>query len=44
MFEIGQVYDRRREIHGPYGGQWQSGISTPTDPKKLRPPKTRNSY
>jgi 5-methylcytosine-specific restriction enzyme A len=31
MFEVGQVYDRRREIHGPYGGQWQSGISTPAD-------------
>jgi 5-methylcytosine-specific restriction enzyme A len=31
MFEIGQVYDRRRDIHGLYGGQWQSGISTPVD-------------
>lgn len=31
MFEVGQVYDRRREIHGPYRGQWQSGISTPAD-------------
>ena len=31
MFEVGQVYDRRRDIHGPYGGQWQSGISTPAD-------------
>lgn len=29
MYEVGQVYDRRRGIHGPYGGQWQSGISTP---------------
>jgi 5-methylcytosine-specific restriction enzyme A len=31
MFEVGQVYDRRREIHGPYGGQWQSGIATPAN-------------
>lgn len=31
MFEIGRVYSRRSEIHGPYGGQWQGGISTPRD-------------
>ena len=31
MFEIGRVYNRRSEIHEPYGGQWQSGISTPRD-------------
>ena len=31
MFEIGRVYNRRSEIHGPYGGQWQGGISTPRD-------------
>ena len=30
-FEIGRVYNRRSEIHGPYGGQWQGGISTPRD-------------
>ena len=29
MFEVRRVYDRRTEIHGPYGGQWQGGISTP---------------
>jgi hypothetical protein len=29
MFEVGRVYDRRREIHKPYGGQHQGGISTP---------------
>ena len=26
-FEVGRVYDRRRDIHGPYGGSWQSGIA-----------------
>src|SRR5215212_5641097 len=31
MFEIGRVYNRRSEIHKPYGGQWQGGISTPRD-------------
>jgi 5-methylcytosine-specific restriction enzyme A len=30
VFEIGRVYSRRQEIHGPYGGQWQGGISTPS--------------
>jgi 5-methylcytosine-specific restriction protein A len=29
-FEVGRVYDRRADIHGPYGGQQQGGISTPT--------------
>ncbi len=29
MFEVGRTYDRRSEIHGPYGGQQQGGISTP---------------
>jgi 5-methylcytosine-specific restriction enzyme A len=27
VFEVGSVYDRRRDIHGPYGGSWQSGIA-----------------
>jgi 5-methylcytosine-specific restriction enzyme A len=31
MFEVGRVYNRRTEIHDPYGGQWQGGISTPRD-------------
>ena len=31
MFEIGRVYNRRSEIHKPYGGQWQGSISTPRD-------------
>jgi 5-methylcytosine-specific restriction enzyme A len=31
MFEIGRFYNRRSEIHEPYGGQWQGGISTPRD-------------
>lgn len=31
MFEVGRTYDRRNEIHDPYGGQWQGGISTPGD-------------
>lgn len=26
-FEIGKVYDRRTQIHGPFGGSLQSGIS-----------------
>ncbi|ASK67419.1 HNH endonuclease [Shewanella bicestrii] len=29
MFEIGKEYKRNTEIHGPYGGQAQGGISTP---------------
>ena len=29
MFEVGRVYNRRLEIHEPYGGQQQGGISTP---------------
>ncbi|MGJ4855570.1 HNH endonuclease [Labrys sp. La1] len=28
-FEIGKSYNRRQDIHGPYGGQRQSGIITP---------------
>lgn len=30
-FEIGQIYKRRADIHGPFGGQQQGGISTPKD-------------
>ncbi len=30
MFEVGEVYNRRADIHGPYGGQQQGGISTPS--------------
>ena len=26
-FTVGAVYDRRRHIHGPYGGSFQSGIA-----------------
>ncbi len=26
-FALGEVYDRRRDIHGPYGGSFQSGIA-----------------
>ena len=28
-YEIGHIYDRRRDIHGKFGGQRQGGISTP---------------
>ena len=31
VFEVGRIYNRRQEIHEPYGGQWQGGISTPAD-------------
>ncbi len=31
MFEVGRVYNRRLEIHQPFGGQRQGGISTPRD-------------
>lgn len=31
VFEVGRTYDRRQEIHEPYGGQWQGGISTPAN-------------
>jgi 5-methylcytosine-specific restriction enzyme A len=31
VFEVGRIYNRRQEIHEPYWGQWQSGISTPAD-------------
>ena len=30
MFEIGKLYNRRRDIHGRFGGQQQGGISTPS--------------
>ena len=30
-FEVGQVYNRKSEIHEVYGGQRQGGISTPTN-------------
>jgi len=30
-FEVGQVYNRRRDIHGRFKGQQQGGISTPAD-------------
>jgi 5-methylcytosine-specific restriction protein A len=26
-FTVGNIYDRRRHIHGPYGGSFQSGIA-----------------
>jgi 5-methylcytosine-specific restriction protein A len=29
-FQVGRVYNRRSDIHGPYGGQQQGGISTPS--------------
>lgn len=28
-FEVGQLYKRRQDIHGRYGGQQQGGIATP---------------
>lgn len=31
MFQVGQLYRRRSDIHGKYGGQQQGGISTPPD-------------
>jgi 5-methylcytosine-specific restriction enzyme A len=30
LFIPGQIYHRRSEIHGPYGGQQQGGMSTPS--------------
>lgn len=30
QYEIGKVYSRRTDIHAPYGGQQQGGISTPS--------------
>jgi 5-methylcytosine-specific restriction protein A len=30
-FELGKVYSRARDLHEPYGGGRQSGISTPKD-------------
>lgn len=29
-FEVGRLYNRRVDIHSPFGGQQQGGISTPT--------------
>ncbi|WKE66438.1 hypothetical protein PVT67_04070 [Gallaecimonas kandeliae] len=29
MFTVGQIYKRKEEIHGRFGGQTQGGISTP---------------
>ena len=31
LFEPGRIYNRRRDLHGEYGGQRQGGISTPAD-------------
>jgi 5-methylcytosine-specific restriction enzyme A len=28
-YEVGALYNRRQDIHGRWGGQWQGGISTP---------------
>ena len=30
MFQVGKVYNRRKELHDVYGGQEQGGISTPS--------------
>ena len=32
MFEVGRIYNRRKDIHDAYGGQRQGGISTPKGP------------
>jgi 5-methylcytosine-specific restriction enzyme A len=29
-FELGDIYNRRRDLHGQFGGQQQGGISTPS--------------
>ncbi len=31
LFEVGRIYDRRRDLHVNYGGQQQGGISTPSE-------------
>jgi len=31
LFEVGRVYSRRKDLHRPFGGQEQGGISTPAD-------------
>lgn len=31
MFEVGQIYNRRNDIHGKYKGQQYGGIATPAD-------------
>ena len=28
-FEVGKIYNRRKDIYGRFGGQGQGGISTP---------------
>jgi len=30
MFDIGNIYNRRKDLHAIYGGQEQGGISTPS--------------
>jgi hypothetical protein len=30
-YEVGTTYNRRRDIHGRFGGQMQGGICTPKD-------------
>jgi 5-methylcytosine-specific restriction protein A len=30
-FQVGRTYNRRRDVHGRYGGQMQGGICTPKD-------------
>jgi 5-methylcytosine-specific restriction enzyme A len=30
LFEVGRVYERRKDIHARFGGQQQGGISTPS--------------
>src|SRR6056297_2335082 len=30
-FEVGKVYNRRRDLHDRFGGQRQGGMSTPRD-------------
>lgn len=31
MFQVGKIYNRRKEIHGKYKGQQYGGISTPAE-------------
>ena len=35
LFEIGQTYNRRGDIHDRFGGQRQGGISTPSDERLI---------
>jgi 5-methylcytosine-specific restriction protein A len=30
-YEVGRTYNRRRDIHGKFGGPQQGGICTPKD-------------